>query len=206
MYGGADRCSFMTSLAGAHNRHSQASINAIMSTRWRVRFTFGTTEETLDMSSSVHYLSPVLPIAKRALSLMLLGTASVGCYSSTEIKPTEIPKLNGGRRDLDAFDSKYTVMTVERPDGTLTKIEGASYVRLTLRNGAEVDFEPPVLAELEDDALNLRGANRPKTSVKLNEVSKAEVSNYSSVRTSLLLAGLGVLLGLVVVGVWVGSK
>jgi hypothetical protein len=142
-------------------------------------------------------------LTKRAIFSMLFGTLNSGCFYWTEVKPQEIPKLNGSYRETYLTASAFSVRTLELPNGTLTKVEGASDVRLQLADGTFVEFNTPVLAEVNDDLMTLRGANRAQLSVKLRDIQKAEFSRYDGPLTVLWLLAVTVVVGgLVGLGVW----
>ncbi len=133
-----------------------------------------------------------------------------GCYSAEQIKPAELPKLNGGFSEPIARTGNTTVVAVsvarvERPDGTLTEVRGRPDVELTLRSGETLTFGAPVLSEAEDDALVLRSENRAKTRVLFSNIEKAEVTQYDGTKTVLLMTGFALAIPLITLGVLVGT-
>jgi hypothetical protein len=142
-------------------------------------------------------------------SLLLAATiCCTGCTTWVEVRPTELPKLNGStvtsgtvvsgdrKRDVIAI----TVADVERPDGTLTQIYGRYDVRVTETSGREMTFETPVRSEVEDDTLSLQGSNRRQTQFRLNDVRTTEVSQPSDTALTWVIVGVGAVMvtGLIV--------
>ncbi len=128
------------------------------------------------------------------LSALVLNT---GCYSAQQVKPAEIPKLNGSFAQPVAQVGNTTVIAVsvarlERPDGTLTEIKGQpKSVIVTLHSGEEIEFDSPVLADAEEEALVLRSENRAKTRILFGDIAKAEVNAYDPGKSMALMLGLG---------------
>lgn len=139
---------------------------------------------------------------RAVLSSLCLIMSTTGCYSWTEVKPTELPKLNGGGVSTGRVVSgqqrgeivAVSVSHLERPDGTLLEVNGEPDIRITNRSGTELEFDHPTEASVADGALMLRGENRANTKLMLSDIASAEVSEYDGVMTMLLYLG-----GLVVV-------
>jgi hypothetical protein len=137
----------------------------------------------------------------RLLCLILaVSLTTSGCYSWVDVKPTELPKLNGGGNVASGFMGEVEeVHKVEQSDGRMAEIRGSYDVRLTGTNGSELDFSHPVVATVAGDALTLRSENRAATNIPLADIQTAEVSQshpqtawmvVSSVACALCIASL----------------
>ena len=117
--------------------------------------------------------------------------APLGCSSWEMVRPAEVPKLSGSFSSAVAQVGTHTavvvpVTDVERPDGTLVQIRGGYDLRLALISGGYYEFNHPVSAVQEGDALVVRGANRAATQIPLADIQKAEVSQHSKWKTMYL--------------------
>jgi hypothetical protein len=135
---------------------------------------------------------------------------SSGCYDWELIKPTELPKLNGSFSTPIGHAGNTTVVAVrvadvEREDGTLTQIKGNFDLKVTRENDDVVEFEHPVLAEIDDDDLVVRGGNRAKTHIPLTEIKHAEVSQLNVGTTTASAVVCSVLGGVALVAIAVAA-
>jgi hypothetical protein len=135
---------------------------------------------------------------------------SSGCYDWELIKPTELPKLNGSfstpiGRAGNATVVAVRVADVEREDGTLTQIKGNFDLKVTRENDDVVEFEHPVLAEIDGDDLVVRGGNRAKTHIPLVEIKHSEVSQLDVGGTTAAAVICSVVGGLVLGGIAVAA-
>jgi hypothetical protein len=144
------------------------------------------------------------------VKLLLVATAmsSVGCYDWISVKPTELPKLNGGfsapiARTADTTVIAVSVADVEQPDGKMTQIAGGGFdIRLLYKTGKETLFKHPIVTELQGDSLIVGSSSQPKTQIPLADVSEAKVSQLNQNKTFLAFAGVGlVALAVVLVAV-----
>jgi hypothetical protein len=107
---------------------------------------------------------------------------SVACSTYIPIKPTDLPKLNNsfvapataGNGQLVAV----RVAQVEAPDGKLVEVKGDFDVRITLRDGRELEVTHPVRARLDasGSAIAIAGGNRAEGLISLDRISTVEVS------------------------------
>lgn len=152
------------------------------------------------------------PIAQRpifrfcvALSLLVAQGAVSGCYRWESIKPSELPKLNGGYLRVvgrtytpsgTVTHVEQTVAHVERTDGTLIEIKGEYDARVTMKSRSSLlVFDHPVDATIEDGSLLLTGGNLPTTRFDMSTLRRVEVSQLDSGATIALSAVLGLVIG-----------
>ncbi len=142
-------------------------------------------------------------------AMFVFAWMATGCYSWAEIRPTELEKLNGSyarTKGTVATPSgaanviEVTVANVERPDGTLMQVSGATDVRITT-DSDELIFKVPVDSRVDDTDLIVIGGNRSETIFRLDEVKKVELSMHSPGKTLGLVAGVLV----VTLGVTIGA-
>jgi len=136
--------------------------------------------------------------ANAFVAIAIVGTA--GCLRWVEIKPTELPKLNGSyARNVEAVPTptgtqmvvERTVAHVERPDGTLVEISGRFHADVTTSVGS-LRFEHPVNSQLQNDVLVVQGGNRAQTPIPLGDITAVQVSRPSPGRTILaVVLGVG---------------
>jgi hypothetical protein len=125
-------------------------------------------------------------------SFIFLGLS--GCYSWKEIKPAELPKLNGGAVAAGVVASgtnrgqvvAVSVGQAEAPDGTLVEIKGEFDARVTEAGMAPLVFQHPVRSEADDMILTVQGSNRARKDFPVEDVQKVEVSQYDHTQTMLL--------------------
>ncbi|MEN9578403.1 MAG: hypothetical protein RJA70_1412 [Pseudomonadota bacterium] len=131
----------------------------------------------------------------RVLALAMILLAIPGCYSSQQIKPTELPKLNHAFATPVASSGGQVlavrVAQVEKPDGTLTEVAGEFDVELTLRRGEKLVFDHPVRASLEGESLTIAGGNRRSTAFRLADITEVRVTQFQSGKTLLAIYGVG---------------
>lgn len=140
----------------------------------------------------------------KALTFLLSAAVISGCYSHTSIKPTELPKLNGAGADLHSAGSSdvYVVSRghVEAPDGRIVEIDGKFDAVVTTTNGAESDFEYPVIASANEAALTVAGSNRAPTDFQLGQIRDVSIEQWSKwniawvLPTILVVTGGGLIL------------
>lgn len=119
----------------------------------------------------------------KKLAVVLLGAclSLTACASWIEVKPSEIPKLNG--MTMGVVDSgpdqgraiAVSVRRIEKKDGTLTEITGKADVRVTTGDTIYL-FRHPIQAEVRGGALIIQSANLPRTTIPLDDIEKAEIS------------------------------
>jgi hypothetical protein len=146
----------------------------------------------------------------RLVSVVLLGVFSLtasGCYKWVDIKPAELPKLNGSYARVTGSvptpsgvvtTVESTVAHVERPDGTLVEIKGRYDAEVTTSSGAPMRFEHPVNSTLEGDQLAVQASNRTTTAFKLQDVKSVQVSQYDATATTLAAVGASAVIGVLV--------
>lgn len=133
------------------------------------------------------------------IAFVTLAVAASGCTKWETVKPTELPKLNGstsvhvgsrmvGEQRTDVI--AVSVAHVEKPDGTLVKIEGEFDARVTESSGEAAHFRYPVLSSVSDADLTVQGSNRGKTDFELDQVERVEVSQPD--QTATFFATLGI--------------
>lgn len=127
-----------------------------------------------------------------------------GCYTTARIKPTELPKLNGGmvgtiiggeHQGLAAV----SVGHVEGVDGRMVEVNGEFDATVVQSDGEEVEFTHPVAATVDESKLHVAGGNRARTSFELSDVSEVETSTYNA-NTTYILVGctlIAVMVGIV---------
>jgi hypothetical protein len=153
---------------------------------------------------------PMRTLLLRVVSMVLLSVFSLtasGCYKWVDIKPAELPKLNGSYARVTGSvptpsgvvtTVESTVAHVEKPDGTLVEIKGRYDAEVTTSNGLPMRFEHPVNSTLEGDQLAVQAANRPSTTFKLQDVRGVQVSQYDTTATTLAAVGASVVVGVLV--------
>jgi len=131
----------------------------------------------------------------KAISAALTLTLSIsGCVTWEQVKPTELPKLNGsGHAPLAAQNTSNTVIgvlvtSVEAPDGRLVEVKGDFDVRIATDN-RKIQFDHPVRSEVEEGMLSLRSSDRGLTQFLLEDVKSAEVSQDRPQQTIWAIAG-----------------
>jgi len=138
------------------------------------------------------------------LIVIAVLATNAGCLRWVDIKPTELPKLNGSyARNVGAVPTpagtqmvvERTVAHVERPDGTLVEISGRFHADVTTASAGSLRFEHPVSSVLQNDVLLIQGGNRAQTPIPLGDISAVQVSRPSPGRTTLAVV-LGVAGGL----------
>lgn len=120
-----------------------------------------------------------------------------GCYTTARIKPTELPKLNGGMvGTIVAGDHEgraaVSVGHVEGADGRMVEVNGEYDATVVQNDGQEVEFTHPVWATVDDSTLQVAGGNRARTSFELSDVSAVETSTYNE-NVPYIIAGCTVL-------------
>jgi hypothetical protein len=128
---------------------------------------------------------------------------SSGCYDWEFVKPTELPKLNGSFATPVGHEGNTTVVAVrvadvEREDGTLAQIKGKFDLKVVGQDDSEVEFVHPVAAQIDGDELVLRGGNRSKTRIPLDDIKHAEISQLNPGATAGAAISVSLLAGLVV--------
>jgi len=125
-----------------------------------------------------------------------------GCYSWHAIKPTELPKLNGGSTTITNAGGRQvaliTVAKVETEDGRLVELKGASDARVWVRGAAPTLFEHPE-SVVQGSSLLIRSLNQTQTRIPLTSIQKVEVSQYDLVRSSFAYAIPGLVVLAIVV-------
>jgi hypothetical protein len=104
----------------------------------------------------------------------------VACFSWHEVPASELPKL-----------SREQPRTLQRPCSAPLEVTGSPDVAVTIHSGQVVKFESPVQVLQGEGAIGIAGANRELTRVPLADVRKAEVSQFSGLKTAVWI-GLGV--------------
>ena len=143
-------------------------------------------------------------ISVRALSIPMVAfmLCSTGCYDWEAIRPAEIPKVSGSFATPVAQQGNTTIVAVrvvdvERPDGSLIQLKGEFDLRVTVRGGGQYEFKHPVGATREGDVLVLRGGNRGETRIPVDDVVKAEASQYSNGKTTGAMLAVSLAAGLI---------
>ena len=140
-----------------------------------------------------------------ALVLAVFAMTSFGCYCWVDIKPMELPKLNGSYSRVTGVVAtpsgqvatvESTVAHLEKPDGTLVEIGGEYDAEITTSYGP-TRFSHPVNSSLQGDQLVVQGGNRAATGFPLQDVRQVQVSQYDRTATTFAAAGGGIVLGLV---------
>jgi hypothetical protein len=137
--------------------------------------------------------------ATAIVAIAVVGTA--GCLRWEEIKPTELPKLNGAyAQNVGAVPTaagtqmvvEGAVAHVERPDGTQVEISGRFHADVTTAHAGSFRFKYPVSSVLQNDVLVIEGGNRGQTPIPLGDVTSVQVSRPSPGRTTLaIVLGVG---------------
>ena len=137
--------------------------------------------------------------ATAIVAIAVVGTA--GCLRWVEIKPTELPKLNGAyAQNVGGVPTpagtqmvvEGTVAHVEQPDGTLVDISGRFHADVTTARAGSLRFKYPVSSMLRNDVLVIEGGNRAQTAIPLGDVTSVQVSRPSPGRTTLaIVLGVG---------------
>lgn len=140
----------------------------------------------------------------RAFSIPLLASmlSSIGCYDWEAIRPAEVPKVSGSFATPVAQQGNTTIVAVrvvdvERPDGSLIQLKGEFDVRVTVRGGGQYEFKHPVGATRDGDVLVLRGGNRGETRIPIDDIVKAEASQYAQGKTLAVTTTVGIGVGLI---------
>ena len=130
-------------------------------------------------------------IAGCPMLVAVVGTA--GCLRWVEIKPTELPKLNGSyARTTGAVPTptgptmivERTVAHIERPDGTLVEISGRFHADVSTSAGS-LRFEHPVNSELQNDVLVIQGGNRAQTPIPLPAGDRIQLTLKQTIELTL---------------------
>lgn len=146
-------------------------------------------------------------VRQSAILVLAFAFVSSGCYSTEQIKPSELPKLNGGTvgRVASGEDQgrmiAISVGHVEGIDGKMVEVNGKYSATVVERNGNETDFDHPVYAEIQDQTMTVRGGNRASTSFDLNNVNYVQTSAYDPAMTNVALGVGGAAVALIVVGI-----
>jgi len=127
----------------------------------------------------------------RSSLIILLCFGLSGCYNWYSVKPTEIPKISGTVTENLGQVGDVTIVgrterSLERDDGRIVQISGASSARLTI-DGQVLDFDHPVDARVEGMSLSIASANRARVNLGLDQIQLAEVSEYSPGKTLALI-------------------
>ena len=130
-------------------------------------------------------------LLRALITMLIVPTLFTGCYSSEQINPTELPKLNDASIELVSYERdgnrtksvwRYSLIPVEKPDGTVLTVQG-SFDAVVTTSGSAVEFKYPVEARVMGDELAVQGSNRPSMSFALPDVQKVEVRQFSTTRT-----------------------
>lgn len=144
-----------------------------------------------------------------ALVLALLNTA---CISWVEIDPEDLPRLseNSSAQLQEAVEtgdeggfSPESVVTgteIESVEGELVTIRPPYDTRLASEEGSLI-VEGPVAAAIVNGSLILQGPSTERLTVPIADLESVKVSQFSTVRTYLLVLGIAV--GVAVGGVMV---
>ncbi len=134
----------------------------------------------------------------RILSVIVATSfAATGCFRVDAIKPTELPKLNGSNvRNLGQTGNVQligiTVTPVERIDGRTVEIKGNYDASIVRNDGRTLSFEHPVLSEIVNNTLTVKGSNRGVASWPLADVSRVDVQTYDATKTILVVVAINV--------------
>jgi hypothetical protein len=129
-------------------------------------------------------------------------TSVVGCFRTTPVEPSEIPKLTGSFVTSVGHNTvAVRVVHVKQPDGSIAEIKGEFDLVIETNDGEEMTFGHPVVAELEGDTLKIAGGDSPERSLPLDSLTSAKVRQINGPVVA-LGAGLGGLaLGFLIVAV-----
>jgi hypothetical protein len=169
------------------------------------------------LSTPAMTLSRPAPSRLPRLSLLAAGAALAlgGCYTTVQVKPTELPKLGRSPATIEVGSSvghtgsqayvsvsSRDIRYLEAPDGRVNVVRGNPDLIIETPRG-QFTFKHPVLADLEGPNLRLRGANRGTSLFPVADVRSARVTSHDPGRTAAAIIGVnaGVLLAIVLVGV-----
>jgi hypothetical protein len=144
---------------------------------------------------------------RQALAVALIGAMTTGCYTTTMISPTEVPRLAVTPASLPG-DSH----TVQDLDGKLVTIGDTFSLKIDPRpdlppqwaqwNATAPPIKSPLAAELRGPMLVIQGQQDPMlTQVPLAYVQRVRVREYSHAKTAgfsvgMTLAGITLFVGI----------
>lgn len=131
---------------------------------------------------------------RKTVAAVLTTFSFSACYKHIDVKPEQLPRLNGGAATVLGQSHNTTIVGVtvgriEGPDGRLHEIHGG-YNLLVSDGKVERRFDHPVESEVSDSVLRVRGANRGETRYQLAEVDYARVEVGDPLATTLLITGV----------------
>jgi hypothetical protein len=138
-----------------------------------------------------------------AASLVASTLSTTACYDWTLVKPAQLGQLGPL---APGESSPPPAVDVERLDGTLARIHGHFDVRVTMLDGREITFEHPVRVTRSGNAYTFRAGNQPETTLDIDAIRSAQISQFSTGTTiGAAATAVGVLV-LVTVVVLVGTS
>jgi hypothetical protein len=137
--------------------------------------------------------------------LLAFGAVTTGCYKEIGIRPSELPKLNGGfvGTATEAQGKNVVVASVshvEGEDGRMFEVEGEHDVIVTLKDGRKVRFNHPTSVAHDDGAYTFRGGNRPPEVFGEQEIQRTDVTQVDRTK-SLLIVLPACVIGALLIGV-----
>jgi len=139
--------------------------------------------------------------SRSALAAFAVFASAIGCYSTTAIRPDQLPLLNGsfavatgsyraGSRTVTT--GQVSVAHVAAPDGRIVEIAGPFDAILVARDprNLPLEFDHPVEAQLDGMTLRVAGANRAPVGVPLEGVSEVRIRQFDGATTSWAIVGV----------------
>jgi hypothetical protein len=119
---------------------------------------------------------------EKGAALLTVLVAASGCYEWAPVRPTELPKLSAGAREL------------ERADGGRFEVRRPVTAKITTPWGAKKFAQPR--AGIENGTLVIQGDEGDVAQIPLDQIKGAQVGQLSVVDTTASI----VVLGIVVLG------
>ena len=111
---------------------------------------------------------------------VLVVLVAAGCYDWVPVRPTELPKLSAGAREL------------ERADGGRFEVRRAVTAKITTPWGATKFAQPQ--AGIEGGKLRISGGDVPPTEIPLDQITSVRVGQLNAIDTTASVVVLGALI------------
>jgi hypothetical protein len=121
-------------------------------------------------------------------AISLLGVA---CHKQDTIRPTEVPRLGGGT-SLTAGSNPAPAATgddirVLTPDGRVVEVSSDYDLVVRTRDGREIRFDHPVLAEGDEGGLRLRASNLGETRLAYDDIVQVKARQFDGKGTAIAI-------------------